>query len=67
MGIAYISEHSPLDLNKRSGTPHYVHKTLSEIHTVVLKIRMQKIWSYLNCQIVVWFYIQLSQNNVSSI
>lgn len=67
MGIAYISEHSPLDLNSRSGTPHYVHKTLSEIHTVVLKIRMRKIWSYLNCQIVVWFYIQLSQNNVSLI
>jgi|GEM_PF-3516931 len=67
MGIAYISEHSPLDLNNRSCTPHYVHKTLSEIHTVVLKIRMQKIWSYLNCQIVVLFYIQLSQNNVSSI
>lgn len=35
MKIAYISEHSPLDLNNWSGTPYYVYKTLSENHTVV--------------------------------
>lgn len=42
MKIAYISEISPSDLNNWSGTPHYVYKILSENHTVVLKIRMQK-------------------------